>query len=147
MRALFPSGLTMLLLWANPGLPQDPFSLLDRNGDGSISRVEALGDPEIHKRFAAFDRDKDGLLSQPEYARAAADNDRRVLDDSAITERVRQALRADKGIPSGQIAVETYEGRVQLKGFVGAPSLASRAGRVTAGVEGVRTVHNDIGVK
>ena len=147
MRALFLSGATMLLLWARPALAQDAFGVLDRNGDRSISRVEALGDPEIHKRFGAFDQDKDGLLSQPEHARAAADNDQRVLDDSAITARVRQALRADKGIPSGQIAVETYEGRVQLKGFVGAPSLASRAGRVTAGVEGVRTVHNDIGVK
>jgi hypothetical protein len=145
MRALFLFGVVML--WGSPALPQSAFSALDRSGDGFISRVEALADPEIHKRFPAFDLDKDGLLSQAEYLHAAADNNQRILDDSAITARVRQALRADKGIPSGQIAVETYEGRVQLKGFVGAPGLASRAGRVTAGVEGVRTVHNDIGVK
>jgi osmotically-inducible protein OsmY len=43
--------------------------------------------------------------------------------------------------------VETYEGRVQLSGFVGSPDLVSRAGRVTAAVSGVRTVHNNISVK
>jgi osmotically-inducible protein OsmY len=45
------------------------------------------------------------------------------------------------------LAVETYEGRVQLSGFVPLPDMASRAGRVTAGVNGVRSVHNNITVK
>ncbi len=126
MRALIlPGG---MMLWSAAALPQDGFIALDRNGDGSISRVEALANPEIHKRFAAFDADKDGLLS-------------------GITARVKAALLADTQIPSKRIAVETYEGRVLLKGFVDTPSVASRAGRVTAAVEGVRTVHNDITVK
>jgi len=43
--------------------------------------------------------------------------------------------------------VETYEGQVQLSGFVPAPDIVSRAGRITAGVTGVRTVHNNIAVK
>jgi osmotically-inducible protein OsmY len=36
---------------------------------------------------------------------------------------------------------------VQLSGFVPLPDMASRAGRVTAGVNGVRSVHNNITVK
>jgi len=136
-----------MMLWSATALPQGGFIALDRNGDGRISRVEALGDPEIQKRFAAFDADKDNLLSDAEYTGAVADNNQRILQDSGTTARVKAALLADKEIPSGRIAVETYEGRVQLRGFVGAPGVASRAGRVTAAVDGVRTVHNDITVK
>jgi hypothetical protein len=145
MRALFFSG--AVVLGMPVALAQDSFIGLDRNRDGAISRIEALADAEIQKRFASFDADGDGLLSRREYRQAAQDNSRRMLRDSAISERVRQALIADKAIPAGRIAVETYEGRVHLTGFVGAPGIASRAGRLTAAVEGVRTVRNDIVVK
>lgn len=132
---------------SEPPLQRADFVALDRNRDGYISKVEALGDQEIHKRFATFDTDKDGRLSEAEYALAKDDIAKRVLVDSAITARVKAALLAEKGIPSMSISVETYEGRVQLSGFVGSPDLVSRAGRVTAGVSGVRTVHNNISVK
>jgi hyperosmotically inducible periplasmic protein len=127
--------------------PRADFIALDRNRDGHISKVEALGNPEVHKRFGAFDTDKDGHLSEAEYALAMEDNEKRILQDSVITARVKAALLAEKGIPSLSISVETYEGRVQLSGFVRAPEIVSRAGRVTAGVTGVRTVHNNITVR
>ena len=127
--------------------PRADFLTLDRNRDGYISKVEALGNPEVHKRFVGFDADKDGRLSEAEYAAAMEDNEKRILQDSVITARVKAALLAERGIPSLSISVETYEAGVQLKGFVKAAELVSRAGRVTAGVAGVRTVHNNIAVK
>jgi len=127
--------------------PRADFVALDRNRDGFISKVEALANQEVHKRFAAFDLDRDGILSETEYVLAMQDNQKRILHDTAITARVKAALLAEKGIPSLSISVETYEGRVQLSGFVGAADIASRAGRVTAGVSGVRTVHNNIAVR
>jgi hyperosmotically inducible periplasmic protein len=129
-----------------PG-PRADFVALDRNLDGYVSKVEALANPEVHKRFAAFDRDQDVRLSEAEYALVMEDNHRRILHDSLITARVEAALLAEKGIPSLSISVETYEGRVQLSGFVDAPDIVSRAGRVTAGVSGVRSVHNKITVR
>jgi hypothetical protein len=129
-----------------PG-PRADFVALDRNRDGSISKVEALANPEVHKRFAAFDLDKDGRLSESEYVLAMEDNQKRIVADSVITARVKAALLAERGIPSLAISVETYEGRVQLSGFVKVPDIVSRAGRVTAGVNGVRTVHNNISVR
>jgi hyperosmotically inducible protein len=123
------------------------FVALDRTRDGYISKVEALANQEVQKRFSSFDLDKDGRLSEAEYVLAMEDNQKRILHDSAITARVKAALLAEKRIPSLSISVETYEGRVQLSGFVNAPEIVSRAGRVTAGVNGVRTVHNNIGVK
>ena len=131
---------------ALPG-PRSDFIALDRNRDGYISKVEALANQEVQKRFASFDMDKDGRLSESEYALAMEDNEKRIVRDSLITARVKAALLAEKGIPSLSIAVETYEGRVQLSGFVKVPDMASRAGRVTASVSGVRTVHNNITVR
>ena len=75
------------------------------------------------------------------------DNERRSRHDAALTARVKAALSTERGIRAGAIAVETYEGRVQLSGLVPLPDMASRAGRVTAGVNGVRSVHNNIAVK
>jgi hypothetical protein len=123
------------------------FAALDRNGDGYVTRIEALGEQEIHKRFAQFDANKDRQLSLAEYLAAREDIDKRARDDAALTARVKAALIAERGIPWTAISVETYEGGVQLSGFVPAPDMASRAGRVTAGVSGVRTVHNNLVVK
>ena len=123
------------------------FPTLDRNGDGYLSRVEALADQEIYKRFAQFDANGDRQLSPTEYLAAREDYEKRFRHDAALTARVKEALSAERGIRAGAIAVETYEGRVQLSGFVPLPDMASRAGRVTAGVNGVRSVHNNITVK
>jgi BON domain-containing protein/EF hand domain-containing protein len=130
-----------------PNTQRPDFAALDRNRDGYISKVEALANAEVQKRFAAFDQDGDGRLSEAEYAAAMEDNEKRVLADSIITARVKAALLAEKGIPSLSISVETYEAGVQLTGFVKAPEIVSRAGRVTAAVSGVRTVNNNIAVK
>ena len=123
------------------------FARLDRNRDGYVTRVEALADPEIHKRFAQFDANKDRQLSLAEYLSAREDMDKRVQADAALTARVKAALLAERNIPWKTISVETYEGAVQLSGFVPAPDIVSRAGRVTAGISGVRTVHNNILVR
>ena len=126
---------------------RNEFMLLDRNRDGTISRVEALANQDVLKRFGNFDADRDGRLSEEEFAALREDVARQALADAAITARVKAALLAERGIPSLSISVETYEGRVQLTGFVKSPDIVSRVGRVTAGVNGVRTVHNNIGVR
>jgi hypothetical protein len=123
------------------------FAKLDRNGDGYVTRIEALADPEIHKRFAQFDANKDKQLSLAEYLGAREDMDKRASEDAALTARVKAALTAERSIPWKTISVETYEGAVQLSGFVPAPDIVSRAGRLTAGISGVRTVHNNILVR
>jgi hyperosmotically inducible periplasmic protein len=130
-----------------PSPPRADFVALDRNRDGYISKVEALGNPEVQKRFAVFDADKDARLSEAEYVAAMEDNQKRILEDSVITARVKAALLAERGIPSLSISVETYEGSVHLSGFVKAADIVSRAGRVTAGVAGVRSVNNNIAVR
>jgi hypothetical protein len=64
-----------------------------------VASAAALAQPA---GFPALDRNGDGYLSRVE----------------ALAARVKAALSAERGIRAGAIAVETYEGRVQLSGFV-----------------------------
>lgn len=123
------------------------FAALDKNGDGSLSREEVAAEKELAKRFAKFDANKDGKLSEEEYLKAMQENDKRVLADSAITTKVKAELLVTKGIPSTAISVETYEGRVQLSGFVDKKEQAAAAGKVAAAVSGVHAVQNDLKLK
>lgn len=123
------------------------FAVLDKNSDGFLSKDEAAAEKELAKRFARFDANKDGKLSEDEFIKANQDNDKRVLADSAVTTKVKGELLIAKGIPSTSISVETYEGRVQLSGFVDTKEQVAAAGKIAAAVSGVRTVQNDLKVK
>jgi|CXWL01.1.fsa_nt_gi hyperosmotically inducible protein len=123
------------------------FDAMDKNRDGGLSKEEAAGDKELAKRFARFDADKDGRLNVDEFIKANQDNDKRVLADSAITAKIKALLLAEKGVPSASVSVETYEGRVILSGFVESSGQVTQAGKVAAGVSGVKKVQNNLAVK
>jgi osmotically-inducible protein OsmY len=69
------------------------------------------------------------------------------VDDAAITTKVKAALVKDQSLAGFQIGVETYKNIVQLSGFVDSPQRAERAQEVAVGVEGVRSVRNNLIVK
>ncbi len=69
------------------------------------------------------------------------------LDDKVITAKVKAAIVEDPGVKALQIKVESYEGVVQLSGFVDSPEQISRAGEIAKGVEGVKSVKNDLIVR
>ncbi|ACM19102.1 phospholipid-binding BON domain protein [Geotalea daltonii FRC-32] len=69
------------------------------------------------------------------------------FDDSVITTKVKSAILGDPALKVMQIAVETYQGKVQLSGFVDSPQSVKRAGEVASSVEGVREVKNNLIVK
>ena len=74
----------------------------------------------------------------------AGANAGRVVDDSVITGKVKAALVADPTTKAHQISVETFEGVVQLSGFVDTSEARSRATQVAKGVDGVKNVKNDL---
>lgn len=67
-----------------------------------------------------------------------------VVDDSAITTKVKSALLAEKDVNSFDIKVKTFEGTVQLSGFVDSQWQIDKAVQVTAAVAGVQKVQNDL---
>ena len=70
-----------------------------------------------------------------------------VIDDSVITTKVKALLAKDAFLKSFQISVETYQGTVQLSGFVNTKKALDKAGEITKGVKGVKSIKNDLIVK
>ena len=70
-----------------------------------------------------------------------------VIDDGAITTKVKAALAEDSRTKAHQINIETHEGRVQLTGFVDNAEAKSTAATLASAVEHVRSVDNQIDVK
>ena len=67
-----------------------------------------------------------------------------VIDDSALTSRVKIALIDDSVTKAGQINVETYRGVVQLGGFVDNTQQKAQATKVARSISGVKEVRNDL---
>lgn len=129
------------------GSGNQAFRALDKNGDGFVTRQEAAADAELAKEFGNADTNRDGRLSEAEFVKYYQARDKQYAEDSAITTKVKAMLLKEKGIPSTDISVVTSKGRVQLSGFVPSADIVSRAGRITAGVDGVKTVQNNLRVK
>ena len=65
-----------------------------------------------------------------------------VVDDSAITAKVKAALAGDSRTKAHQVNVETREGVVQLSGFVDTSEAKSTAEELARSVDNVRSVDN-----
>lgn len=66
------------------------------------------------------------------------------LDDSAITTKVKAAILNDPDVNVMEVSVETYDGDVQLSGFVSSEADATRAVQIARDVEGVKSVSNNM---
>jgi osmotically-inducible protein OsmY len=71
----------------------------------------------------------------------------RVMDDSVVTGKVKAALVADPVTKAHQISVETFQGTVQLSGFVDSNEAKSRAMEIARNTEGVKDVKNSLQVR
>lgn len=78
--------------------------------------------------------------------REASATTAQVLEDTAITAKVKAALHAEKDVKSRDIDVETFQGKVQIKGTVPDRAQVDLAEKVAASVEGVKSVDNRLRV-
>jgi hyperosmotically inducible protein len=69
-----------------------------------------------------------------------------VVDDNTVNASVKAALIGNKTTKAHDINVETYKGTVQLSGFVESQAEKDEAGKVAAGVSGVKDVKNSIAI-
>ena len=74
-----------------------------------------------------------------------ADADRsagQTVDDATVTAKVKAALMAESGVDGTKINVDTFNGRVTLKGEVPDKTMIDKAVQVAKSVEGVKEVDN-----
>ena len=83
-----------------------------------------------------------GCVMGPKQEAAA-----RYIDDSVITTGVKAAILNQPNLKVAEINVETYKGVVQLSGFVAQPADIAAAATAAQGVNGVKSVKNDIRLK
>ncbi|GFO53677.1 BON domain-containing protein [Geomonas sp. Red276] len=69
------------------------------------------------------------------------------VDDSVVTTKVKAALFDELSLKTFNIGVKTYQGVVQLSGFVDTLDQKTRAGDVASRVNGVTDVKNDLIIK
>ena len=69
------------------------------------------------------------------------------IDDATVTGRVKTALLADPDIKSLDISVVTYNGEVQLTGFVDSQSQIDKASEIARATEGAGSVKSELRVK
>lgn len=69
------------------------------------------------------------------------------VDDAVITAKVKAAVLDEPSLKSAEINVETFKGVVQLSGFVGSSADIKKAEAVAKGVNGVKSVKNDMILK
>jgi hyperosmotically inducible periplasmic protein len=70
-----------------------------------------------------------------------------IMDDSALTAKVKSALIDDPLTKAGDIKVETRQGVVQLSGFVANEAQKDAATKVAGAVQGVKSVQNGLSVR
>ena len=69
------------------------------------------------------------------------------VDDSVITTKVKTAIFDESSLKTMQINVKTYQGVVQLSGFVDSQRSVAKAGEVARRVQDVKLVENSLIVK
>jgi hyperosmotically inducible periplasmic protein len=69
------------------------------------------------------------------------------VDDTAITTKVKAAVLAEPGLKTLQIDVDTKDGVVTMSGMVDNPALKERAMQIAQGVNGVRSVVDNLAIK
>lgn len=69
------------------------------------------------------------------------------IDDATVTGRVKSALLSDPGIKSLDISVVTFNGEVQLSGFVNNQSQIDQAAQIARAAEGTSSVKNELKIK
>ena|SRR5688572_12938109 len=110
----------------------------------AVVLTAALGACERSDRDVKVDLRVDKLPAQAErqVERAAA-----VLDDAALTAKVKTALIADRRLNGLSIDVDTSDNVVTLNGTVASEEFRRQAEQLASAVAGVKAVKNNLTVK
>ena len=81
-----------------------------------------------------------------EQAQTTTQEAKTMVTDSWVTSKTKIALFADERVKGTQVSVDTTKGVVHLRGKVDSAEAKSAAGEITKGIDGVKSVKNDLQV-
>jgi hyperosmotically inducible periplasmic protein len=81
-----------------------------------------------------------------EKAQTTTQEGKTMVTDSWVTSKVKISLFADERVKGSQVGVDTMKGVVHLRGKVDSAEAKSAAGDIAKGIEGVKSVKNDLQV-
>jgi hyperosmotically inducible protein len=127
------------------------FAAYDRDKDGAVSQAEFLVQGGHEQAFHEGDANRDNRLSSDEFIKASAYNDRlkagKLVDDAWISAKVKALLLKDEQVRGFDVKVQTHKGMVLLSGWVDDADQIAQAEKIARGVEGVKMVSNDLRIK
>lgn len=98
-----------------------------------------------------IDRTTDKMAAATDKMAAATDKaatkTATAVEDATITTKVKTAVLAEPGLKTLKIDVDTKNGVVTLAGSVDTAALKERATEIAQGVNGVKSVENNLAVK
>jgi len=118
---------------------------------GQIVAVTVLGVFVMATSFAAeAQTTKDKVENKMEQAKDSAKSTtqeaKTAVSDSWVTSKAKIALFADERVKGSQVSVDTKNGIVHLRGKVDSAEAKAAAAAVAAGIEGAKSVKNDLQV-
>jgi hyperosmotically inducible protein len=88
----------------------------------------------------------DKMDEAKDKAKSATHEAKTAVSDSWITSKTKIALYSDDRVKGTQVSVDTKDGVVYLRGKVDSPEAKAAAGDVAKGIEGAKSVKNDLQV-
>lgn len=92
------------------------------------------------------DKVENKMEQTKDKARSTTEEAKTVVSDSWITSKTKIALYAEERVKGTQVSVDTKNGVVHLRGKVDSDDAKAAAAEVAKGIEGAKTVKNDLQV-
>jgi osmotically-inducible protein OsmY len=87
-----------------------------------------------------------GMVAQAQEKKSTTQEVKTAVSDSWVTAKTKISLFADERVKGTQVSVETKDGVVHLHGKVDSAEAKSAAGEITKGIDGAKSVRNDLQV-
>jgi hyperosmotically inducible protein len=118
---------------------------------GQMMAVTVLGAFVVAAPFAAQaqttkDKVENKMEQTKDSAKSTTQEAKTAVSDSWVTSKAKIALFADERVKGTQVSVDTKSGIVHLRGKVDSAEAKAAAAEVASGIEGAKSVKNDLQV-